>query len=144
MQVKLWFKRCFLSPLLYALSTIAVFVLMGIAVVFLERSVGLHTWRRVGDIDAVAVLIAAGIPVFFTVTRLLVRFDELHRWYFHTHLRHCALLYLSAILLAAVLVVYYQTLNAALQYAYVAGLFASCVLAILTNGITLFLFRRRR
>jgi len=136
------FNRYFLSPLLYALSGIGVFVLMGAALGFLEQSIGLHAWHRVGDVDAVVALITLGIPIFLIVTRALIRLEGLRRSCFYTHFRHCVLLYIAAILLAVALAVYYQNLNGALQYAYLVGLFASCALAILINGITLFRYSR--
>jgi hypothetical protein len=131
------------SPLLYAAvaALVAIFVVAVMAV--LERTVGLRTWQRVGDIDAAIVLAVGGTILFSVATRYLVRLERLHQPSVRDHFRHSALLYMAGMITIGGLAVTYSELNGALQYGYVAILFVVSVLGILVNATCLLVTARR-
>jgi hypothetical protein len=129
--------RWLLCPVVYAAAVPPVFALVGAAVVALERSIGLHTWQRVGDIDGAAALAISDTLIFVPVTLMLTRFEALRRPAALDHFRHSYLLYLLAIISGAWLVTHYENLNGALQYAYAVGFFATTTFAIAVNAATL-------
>jgi hypothetical protein len=130
-------------PFLYAgvAALVAIFVVAALAV--LERTVGLRTWQRVGDIDAAIALAVGGTILFSLATRYLVRLERLHHPSVLDHLRHSALLYMSGTIAIGSLAATYSELNGALQYGYVAILFVVSVLGILVNAANLLLTARR-
>lgn len=70
MPNRIWLRM--VSPFLYAAVVPIVAIVVVAAIAMLERTTGLHTWYRVGDVDAAIVLAVSGIVIFSLATRCLV------------------------------------------------------------------------
>ncbi len=124
------------APFLLAVAVPVVFVGTIIVVATIDNTVGLHRLVRVGDIDAVVAVVLIGSPVFLGMTRLLNRHEPSVVAVRRTHFRHCAFLYIGALVGAALLVVYREFSNG-LAYGYVAVLFLVTVYGIVMNAVAL-------
>ena len=80
--------RWLLCPVVYAAAVPLVFALVGASVVAVERSIGLHTWHRVGDIDGAVTLAISGTLIFVPVTLMLIRFEGVRQPAAMDHFRH--------------------------------------------------------
>jgi len=102
----------------------------------------MHTWRRVGDIDAAACLLLIGGLVFPLATVVACRMEGLREPRPTDHFRQCSLLY-------AVIVLGTLTLGTggegrgSLGYAIGAIAVAAALIGVVANGVTLTAERRR-
>jgi hypothetical protein len=102
----------------------------------------MHTWRRVGDIDAAACLLLIGGLVFPLATVVACRMEGLREPRPTDHLRQCSLLY-------AVIVLGTLTLGAgregrgSLGYAIGVIAVAAAFLGVVANAVTLGAQRKR-
>lgn len=133
----------FVTPFLYAAAVPAVCVALVMVIATIERTTGLHTWLRIGDIDAALGLVVIGTPAFVGSTLLMMRLESSAEFGSRSHLRQCLLLYLGGIALAVALIMN-RAQHGGLAFAYVFMLFATSVYAILMNGLTLVVAGRRR
>lgn len=130
------------SPILYAATVPVVFAVALAAVISVESTVGLHTWVRVGDIDAGVGLLVGGVLVFVPATVLLRRADHPADAIWLRHFRHSAVLYAIALLLAASLIARFEHHNG-LLYGYTAMLFLATCFGIAMNASTHWFMARR-
>lgn len=131
------------SPILYAAVVPLVAILVIAAIAVLERTVGLHTLHRVGDIDAAIALAFGGATLFSLATHCLAGLEHLDAPGVADHVRHSALLYVLGALTCIALIAFYSELNGALQYAYLTVLFSVSVFGIFVNAANLAMIARR-
>jgi hypothetical protein len=126
-----------LSPVVYALSACALCFATIVAIAALENTIGLHTWKRVGDIDTVLITFIGGAFLFSLVTRYLVKLEKLAKPGVTDHLRHSALLYLAMIASSVGIIVLHKEASGALSFAYVCVVLAVSLLGIVINACNL-------
>lgn len=126
-----------LYPFLYSAVGGLVFTFSMAGVAMMEKTIGLHTWRRVGDIDAAIFILTFGIIGFGLATKLLSRFEAVSKPGMLDHLRQSALLYLVASSAGVSMLLYYTEGNGALLYGYSTALFSASVVGIVINAYIL-------
>ncbi len=131
------------SPELLAASALIVFMLV-LAAVMLADSLGLyHSWRRIGDLNALGALLLAGTPIFALVSLVLRRWNALKYSGLAAHLHQSSILYAAAGLLGTWLVLNVDEANG-LRYAYATGLLAVVLLGIVVNAAMIGWLSHRR
>ena len=133
-----------LSPFLFVAAVPLVLAFVVTSVTVVEGTIGLHTWRRVGDVDAVIALAWGSATVFAPLTSFLTRREGVQFPRAIDHLRQTGLLYLLGGLSGTWLALRYGNLNGALSYAYVVTLFGVTVSGVMVNAMTLAVNRARR
>lgn len=135
--------RRMIAMLLLPLAVPAVFVAVVFVVAWRERHVGLHSFWRMGFIDAAVALIVVGGFVFAAATLWLVRTERLVLPRLTDHLRHSALLYLGGAPLLIALVTNYPAQANGLAYGLAGLAFTAVLLAVATNGLVLLVIKIR-
>jgi peptidoglycan/LPS O-acetylase OafA/YrhL len=96
----------------------------------------MHTWRRVGDIDAAACLLLIGGLVFPVATILACRMEGLRKPRRTDHFRQCSLLY-AVVVLGTLTLATASEGRGSLGYAIGAIAVAAALLGVLANAVTL-------
>lgn len=129
------------TPVLFAASVPVVFVLVLAAIIFTDTFGYFHTWKRVGDLDALGALLLAGTPIFAAVSLSLLRWEALKHLNLTVHLRQSSILYTAAGLIGVWLVSNLDDSNG-LHYAYATGLFSVMLFGIVVNAAVVGWLRR--
>ena len=130
--------RKYFASLLYPLTVPVVGVVALALVSKMERSIGLVTWRYVGDVSAMFFIVVLGIPIFIFATRALVRFNATADTRRATHLAHCFFIYLVAFFLGFFLSTNTDHVGG-LGYGIAGVVFVVCAIAVVCNLVAIYL-----
>jgi hypothetical protein len=133
----------YLNPILFVASIFVTYVVMGVTLVALDKTLGLHTLWRVGDVEAGLVLVILLVPGIAGVSRLLLKWEHLSEPKIADHLRHCFVAYTLLVLCGGLVAMNYQDHQGGLGFAYLAFLCVTLLLSILTNASVLAVVRGR-
>jgi hypothetical protein len=123
-----------ITPLIYSLFLIPVFLGTVLILNFIERNYGLHTIYRVGDIDAVVVITLLGGFFFFLGNSAVAALEPLHQISFSDHIRHSSIFYILTLIGSFGLVSTYHEMSGALSYASAVIVCFISLLAIAVNA----------
>jgi hypothetical protein len=120
-----------------AVLPLALILVLACTVAFLAmHETDMHTWRRVGDIDAAAFLLLLGGLVFPLATVVACRMEGLREPRPTDHFRQCSLLY-AVVVLGTLALGAGREGRGSLGYAIGAVAVAAALLGVLANAVTL-------
>jgi hypothetical protein len=119
-----------------ALPLALILVLSGTVAYLSMHETDMHTWRRVGDIDAVACVLVLGGLLFPLATIVACRMEELKAPHLADHFRQSSILY-ALVVLGALALVGGKENQGSLGYAIAATGVIGAMLGIVANVVTL-------
>lgn len=143
------------TPLLYVAGFVPVLLAVWQIVTFVEYNIGFYNHKpgigldnfttiyANGDVVAAITVLFVGFIVFGTLSQALIWLEQLRVPTVSDHLRHCALIYASLLLLLFILVASYESQAGGLGYGLGIVLFVIGAYAAFIDASILFLNRRR-
>ena len=132
------------TPVLYAIGCVPVFVGVLIALVLFESNIWLAELTGlyyVGDLVAALAMLLFGGLAFGFLGQVILRLERLREPTVLDHLRHCALLYLGLLLSGFVLLASHESQAGGLGYAYGLAIFIIGAYAASIDALILLLKR---
>ena len=133
-----------ISTFLYTLSSIFIFFIVIFLVSILERTFGLHTLYRVGDIDAILLVLFFGILIFGFLTKKLNYFEGDNLPTITDHMRYNIIFYIFFIILLIESIMSGAHISNGIESVFYILITSIFITSIVVNAITLFVIYRSK